>query len=715
MSSTIDFTQIGNYRVISYDTPFSKVQSINGIVVDTENEVPNYSFLFFEFRWSLNGDNWSLWIEATSENFGAVVLDKKNPFYLEFRVTSKSDDNFSPHLEIGQSINPPIILVEIAPDLSFFYEDPRNLAEKPKILCSDQKYDKPVIFNPNCGPNTFDPYAVNRGINIAQDLSQTVNVLFGHLVNYYSVQPNGRGRDVILREYNLFDVVDEKCLKVLVDKNNFGDGKPIYDSFGVQFDPNFLEVHIDKKYFESFFGKGSQPRKRDIIYFPLTNRIYTIDSTYVHRDFNYAPIFFKCQLVKYEKRQDTIWKDPAKEKELHDYTVSAETLFAGETQEQIEKITKPQQYYVSTQRRNEDPVRSYISKNLPIIEFDLNNNWLVVFNSYYDMETLGYDGELEAVRYNNSPFLGPNDEISFNCWFKTRNFIDRTKLSPRPPKKLPISSFTQSTGTVTYSTFPVKHGFASGSPFPDSYAGVLGTGTKTGVFKLIAVPDDYTFTVYDDGEPITDITNWKAQKSENRVFLEGTKNDRGIRIEMIWTGSNSETNPNDYLQVGSFRILLNGGFEILSPFGSGIISQNSNFIPTLDDWYGFVFNLSNIYNQYSINVWGLSYDPSNTTSQSSNLNLLHTEEQFTGVKIVFDLPEDKETNYDNPTWGTNNNSYKILSSPLYITNLRLFNHMIAQEKQSAVLNQNIVTDSQMAIIIDNAKPVLKLPRFVKNR
>ena len=41
--------------------------------------------------------------------------------------------------------------------------------------------------------------------------------------------------------------------------------------------------------------------------------------------------------------------------------------------------------------------------------------------------------------------------------------------------------------------------------------------------------------------------------------------------------------------------------------------------------------------------------------------------------------------------------------------------LIEKEKQSSILNQNVVGDSQLAIIIDNAKPVLKLPKIAKNR
>ena len=41
--------------------------------------------------------------------------------------------------------------------------------------------------------------------------------------------------------------------------------------------------------------------------------------------------------------------------------------------------------------------------------------------------------------------------------------------------------------------------------------------------------------------------------------------------------------------------------------------------------------------------------------------------------------------------------------------------MVEEEKQSTILNQNIVGDAQLGIIIDNAKPVLKLPKVARNR
>jgi hypothetical protein len=41
--------------------------------------------------------------------------------------------------------------------------------------------------------------------------------------------------------------------------------------------------------------------------------------------------------------------------------------------------------------------------------------------------------------------------------------------------------------------------------------------------------------------------------------------------------------------------------------------------------------------------------------------------------------------------------------------------MIDIDKQSIVLNQNIVRDAQLAHIIDNAQPLLKLPKFANRK
>lgn len=721
MTDSIVFSSVGNYRLINYKTPFKGVKQFRGWILETTGESFPSTYLYKEFRWSLNNSNWSLWRELTEENTQSLELDPSKDLYIEFKFTAVSSEDASPYYPEGTNLSPGILIENFDVDLIYEEIDYRDLATKPAVLCSKELYTKSIIFS-ECAKNLFNPYDVNRGINIYQDLSKMVNNLFGHEVNYYSVQPNGRGKDIILKEYSLFDVVDEKCIKVMVPGNNFPDNKPIYDTFGIQFE-NPLEIHIDRKYFESIFGKGAAPRKRDIIFFPITNRIYQIESTYLHRDFNLYPVFFKCQLMKYEVKQNTQFNNKVAEKELVDYTVNTKDLFGEETQEEIEKVTKPQQYFVSSQKRIEDPTRDYLDHYLPIIEYDLNNNWTIVFNSYYDLERFIYDDpgstsktdeQREAVRYKSLPKLGENDEMSFTCWFKTRNYVDRTRLVNKPSPKVSITSYTISNGRITYSTYPIAHKLSM-STNPEGYVSILADGSRSGGFKILAIPDSYTFSVKDMGaDPPSSISTWKMQKAQARTLIYGRKENQGIQIQMIWTGSNSTPTGTEYLQCGSFRILIND-FEILSPFGAGTSSNIGQFIPGLDNWYGFVFNFSNLFKQYSVNVWQMLYDPENTAAQTSDLGLIHVKEGILSSKYTYSLPSDIETSNQVETFNTDNNAYKVLGSPLYLTNLRIFQHMIEKEKQSSILNQNVVGDSQLAIIIDNAKPALKLPKIAKNR
>lgn len=732
MEDQISFSSIGNYRIISYSQPFSCVKQFRGWIIETSGENPPYSFLDLEFRWSINGSNWSLWTNLTEENIQGISLDISNKFYVEFRITAISDENASPYFPPGTPLSPEILIERFEVDLLFDCNGvlgtglSGSLPSRPSPICSRELTNFPVVFS-DCN-FTFNPYDVNRGINLYQDMSKLVNNVFGHEVVYYSVQPQGRGKDVVLKEYTLFDVVDDKCIKIMVPNNAFPDSKINFDSFGLQFETPF-EIHIDRKYFESIFGKGSQPRKRDIIYFPLTNRIYRIESTYLFRDFNNYPVYFKCQLVKYEIQKNTSWVDPDAESALHDYTVNTNDLFGKEVEDQQEKLTKSQQYVTTSQRRFEDPTRSYISKLLPIIEYDLNNNWTIVFNSYYDLNRLFVDDpntvtptsppqvlkdeEKDAVRWKSPVILEEDGERSFTCWFRIQNYVDKSKLVFRPAPKIPINIESIGTDSITYSTAPIPHELSIG-PNPDGFVSILGDSIRSGGFEIIEILNQYTFRVRDSGAPHPGSTSsWKMQKAQLRNFINGFYDGKGIRIDMIWSGTN-EVGKTNYIETGSFRIRIND-LEIYSPFGKKRISTIGEFIPSAEDWYGLVFNFSNIFKQYSLNIWSMTYDPGNPAAQTSDLSLVHNLVGSLNKKYVYNIPEDIEKDFDSDFYGTNNNSYKVTSSPLFLTNIRLFKNMIEEEKQSTILNQNIVGDSQLSIIIDNAKPILRLPKIARNR
>lgn len=733
LDSSLNFTYIGSYRVLTWDKPFKNVTKFNGWIIDSafsnnRGSRLNADDISIDFRYSIDGKSWSLWtnvgtaLDGLTNEFAEIfkiTLDPNNDFYPEFRFTSvlKNDDGTIVY-NTDEPIDPNIVIVSFELDLEFV-PAPEVPIIPPKPICTNELSNRPVVFS-DC-KWTFNPYAVNRAINLYQDLSFMVNNVFGLEVNYYSVQPQARGKDVILREYTIFNVVDEKCVKVMVPQNQFPDNKINFDPFGLQFEDPF-EIQIDKKYFELIFGRGSQPRRRDIIYFPLTNRVYEINSTYLFRDFMNSPVYFKIELRKYNPKSNTYFQDPAYKEELDGITLNSTELFGEEVRAEELKAAKPQQYATTITQMVQDPIRSYIYKDLDIIGYDLNNNYTIVLNNYYDLSNafadnseFGYDPNRyrNAVRYKSLPYVGVNDELAYTCWFSLRNYYDNQQMLQRPYPIINLTLEETTESILQFSSYPRRHRLEKWISYdsnPEGYVAILGDKLHTGGYQVLSVIDEYRFTVANSSTVFSEgPIIWKMQKAQSRnlisgLYLNEIEEIKGMRIDLVHSGIMDErTNP--YLGVGSLVIRFN----------DKIIYSGLQFVPEYGDWYGVVVNFSNVYKQIAANIWALKYDPTNPADQTSSLRKVHEEVRLFTQPIVFNAPANIDNDTSSPFYGTDNNSYKIYTGPLFLSNIRLFKKMIDIDTQSTVLNQNIVRDSQLAHIIDNAKPLLNMPKFARNR
>jgi hypothetical protein len=661
LDSALNFTYIGNYRVLTWDTPFENAISYNGWIINTANSNNSGTALDSEdisidFRYSIDGKSWSLWenvgtaLDGITNNFSEIYqidLNPNNKFYPEFRFTSILKNPDGTFIEIPDSpMDSNLVITEFELDITY-----GNIPETPIVypspLCSNEISKRPVIFS-DCR-FTFKPYAVNKAVNLYNDLSFMVNKIFGFEVNYYSVQPQARGRDVSLREYTLFDVVDEKCVKIMVPNNQFPDNKINFDPFGLQFEEPF-EIHIDKRYFEEMFGKGSQPRKRDIIYFPLTNRIYEINSMYLFRDFMYSPIYFKIELKKYQPKSNTYFQDPAYKEELDGITLTTESLFGEEISAEEKKIAKPQQYG-TINTLTQDPVREYIYKDLSIVGYDLNNNWTIVFNNYYDLSSaFNYVPEFtsevgsyrNAIRYKELPKLGSGEELAYTCWFSMRNVYNNKSLSKTayPIRNLSLVSSTNT--EITFSSAPAKHGLSTWTSYgnnPEGYVSILGDESHTGGYKVLDVIDDFTFVIENKSTIFSQVPiAWKMQKAQSRNLFDGlytqNSNTYGLRIDIIHSGVTDDKGVT-FLNTGSFLVRLND-----QEFNSKL-----QFTPSFAEWYGLVVNISNTYKQISINAWSVGFNPEDTLDQSSTLTVVHQELRSFTSNFIFDAPSSPQPSY----------------------------------------------------------------------
>ena len=733
LDSALNFTYIGSYRVLTWDKPFEYVTKFNGWIIDASNSSNSGSAIdandiSIDFRYSIDGKTWSLWTNVGTALGGLtnefsdlfeITLDPNNKFYPEFRFTSVLvNDDGTIVYNTNEPIDPSIVIVSFELDLDYA-PAPEVVIYKPAAICSNEISNRPVVFS-DC-KFTFNPYAVNRALNLYQDLSLMVNNVFGLEANYYSVQPQARGKDVILREYTIFNVVDEKCVKLLVPQNQFPDNKIDFDPFGLQFEEPF-EVQIDKRYFEGIFGKGSQPRKRDIIYFPITNRIYEINSMYLFRDFMNAPVYFKIELKKYNPKSNTYFQDPAYKEELDGISLTTEDLFGDDVRAEELKSAKPQQYATTITQMSQDPIRSYVYKDLSIIGYDLNNNWTIVLNHYYDLyeafaddSEFGYDPNRyrNAIRYKILPELDSIGELAYTCWFTLKDFYDNQQMLRRPYPVLGLTLESSDSNYLYFNSYPKRHRLSRWESYasnPEGYVAIQGDKLHSGGYEVVQIIDEYRFTVKNNSTIFSDGTIiWKMQKAQSRNLISGlylTENDdiKGIRIDLIHSGVTDETS-NPFLGQGSLVIRLN----------DTVINSPLQFTPEYGSWYGVAVNVSNVYKQIAANIWEMSYDPTNPAEQSSKLNKVHEEVRMFTTPITFKAPSDKVTDTSSPYYGTDNNSYKVFTGPIYLSNVRLFKNMIDIDTQSTVLNQNIVRDAQLAHIIDNAKPLLNMPKFARNR
>lgn len=565
---------IGNYRIVSFNETMSGIQITS--YSDSVSIFAPHVLIERSFRWSNNNQTWSMWMLFDPMNPTELLAIRPNStLYIEFKFQLVADDN----TPIGSIISPVATIDSISFNLLKEKENINTIITRPAVgcSCSDEKCQTPVLlFNDKF---TFNPYAVNNGLNLYQDLSNIVNQTFGHEIQYVRTVPKQRERDVILGEYTVYGDSNVKCLKVLVPNNEFPDAKPTFNQFGIDFEMPF-EIHIDKGYWESLFGKNTMPQQFDVLLFPIMNRLYEVQSVYVFRDFMYQPLYYKVALVKAQNRVNRDLGVDIQEA-IDEMSVSTLELFGEEINQERDRITKPQQYLTITP--DSDPVRYSVNKQLEIPRYDLYNNWVLLTQNYYNLDSLySTEGVVEALIYRNTFNMPANGNMSYMFWFanQNNNVVSKNLLTGRNSNGIGINIDIQTT---------------TASP-PDSITVTLNSNIET-----FSLPE---------------------------------------KIE-------------------------------------------------IDKWYALVVNVSQEFGQVGIFLWTMQ------AGKTAELRLIKQETKQVNVLA-------QSTDF----------KYRIMTSPLFLTNIRIFKDTVALEKQSGVLGQMIIKDANTAILIDNAKPVFRLPKII---
>ena len=271
--------------------------------------------------------------------------------------------------------------------------------------------------------NLYNPYKQNTAMDLLNKLSSDAQDMFGHKVIYFATDPDKKGQDHTMHEYQLYNVVCEGNIKVSVEGNNFPDSQIAMNQFDLSlFDA--MEVHITKQQFKEIFGPQRRPSKEDFLYFCDLNRMYQVDHAQQFRNFNNAAVYYKLHLKKYSQKANVKAGSQDIADTLKQLTKNStiDELFGIENAQDKASIANKDQLKPLSKEPIRLSYRAEIEKEL------IENSSTIISKAHYDLATVGYG--TPAVTYKNlDPMLRISDNIGFSIWFRLNNYVMNEEYS----------------------------------------------------------------------------------------------------------------------------------------------------------------------------------------------------------------------------------------------------------------------------------------------
>jgi hypothetical protein len=376
-----------------------KVFKINDIEIISSTAIPNNCVLKYRFSQD-SSRTWSNWELFTKENITTVRINPIRFFQIEYSIENNS----------GSIIQ--IRDINLIGDFQNVSEDYKktNLFGIRECCQSNMlgTYDSNGNFIPNTnmnqtgsagGCNTsstglpqmttdekaqlYNPYQQNTAVSLLQKLSNDAQQLFGHQVIYFATDPDKKGQDSILHEYQLYNISCEGDVKVSIEGNNFPDSQIVMN----QFDLNLfetMEAHITKQQFKEVFGPQRRPSKEDFLYFCNLNRMYQVEHAQQFRNFNNSAVYYKLTLKKYNQKANVTAGNNEIKNKLEQLTknTTIEELFGQEDLKEKAAIANK----VQLQPLTNEPIRleysAQIDKEL------IENSSTIIAKSHYDLSSV---------------------------------------------------------------------------------------------------------------------------------------------------------------------------------------------------------------------------------------------------------------------------------------------------------------------------------------
>ena len=635
----------GDAILISLQSPYENVVEVLGYTDVTKGENTG-TYYNKQFRWGTDGVTYSDYIALSNVNLEALLLNPNKPFWVQYRYEQVGDGT----LEFES------IALELVTDGGV-------ICRVPQVECGSEG----CVGTPNlvvdCCVQGWNPYDLSRASSMYNQLSAVTSNLFGFCVDYFKTKADQRSRDVILKEYSLFDVIKEAEVKILIPDNELPTREiqfnPMMMDFPVQF-----EVHIVKSAFEAVFGLGAKPEMRDYLYFKdYMNRMYEVDAIAEADDFLYAGSYWRVSLVPYQQRTAVGYENTNEgikaETDTQALISDVETKFRVERENEYRDVRKNNQYNTIGSLCN-DYVRRSLDKRLTIKEENVYNQWTIISKYHYKLSSIKNGNE--SIKYQYECGWDKEDDRAFTFWI-------RPQYNNPIGKNVLILSIVNKGGKVQFNTGALPT-FGNAISVGD-WITIRGTQSYNGIAKVIEVIGDsividenYTDDILTTGSP-----SFNKEVSNNFMIYENDLLPPTQFVSFTYT-------PNWFIM------------KINDTYYKWKITQS--FLK--DEWYAIVINLNSTARQLGLFVY-------NTPEVSGSVN----PELTSTLNLIFN-----ETKSYTPISVVDNNMWKLLGCQTDLTNIRIWKKPIEEELQSLILSQYVVKDTHLTLLLDNASPQLML-------
>jgi len=278
--------------------------------------------------------------------------------------------------------------------------------------------------DPSNQAGLWKPYETGKITGFYNMLANQTNDMLGWEIEYYRTDPDEKGIDMYLHEYQLFNMTDVQKIKVIVPDNQFPDNQVQINEFSLDLFDTF-EIHVLKDVFKKAFGIEKRPAQKDVIYFCQTNRLYRVKHSQVFRDVMQQGIYYKVILEKYEQlANEQIINQRAKELlEPLTNNTTIDEIFGFENRQEEDKIANKLQMKPLTHEVFRVDINPLVEiKNKQIFNYGIN-----IADGYYDFTNI--QTQVSAITYSvTDKVLEESDNRSFLCWLNFNNLFNENNI-----------------------------------------------------------------------------------------------------------------------------------------------------------------------------------------------------------------------------------------------------------------------------------------------